>query len=277
VRSGTPGAFAADAADADTDAVAVPCGDADAEESSAGEGWWAVADGAVEAAGDALRPAQQALGHARRMVRTAQLADAADEEAWQAGVGGRVDGAADAIGALEAATAAQRQELADLLDATAGGGLADRPRVALVDALSGTFVALSDLPALRRTGNCGARACRREPGSCTHDLLGRPGLRPPGPTDGYRPGRELDRWVRARDRRCRFPGCRRRVPKGGELDHHVPHPLGPTSAGNLAGYCTGNHRGKHQAPGWEYELAVDGTVTVTTPSGLTISEAPPPY
>ena len=279
VRSRTPGGPAAGAAAtpaAAGDAPAAP-DDSDPGGSVAGEGWWSIADRAVEAAGAALRPAQQALGHARRMVRTAQLADAADEEAWQAGVGGRVDAAADAIGALQAATAAQRQELADLLDATAGGGLADRPRVALVDALSGTFVALSDLPALRRAGTCGAPACRRDPGSCTHDLRGRPGLGPPGPTDGYRPGRELDRWVRARDRRCRFPGCRRRVPKGGELDHHVPHPLGPTSAGNLAGYCTGNHRGKHQAPGWHYELAVDGTITVATPSGLTISESPPPY
>jgi hypothetical protein len=100
---------------------------------------------------------------------------------------------------------------------------------------------------------------------------------PPGPTDGYRPSASLDRWVRARDRRCRFPGCRRRVPRGGELDHDRPYPLGPTSAVNLAGYCTGHHRGKHQAPGWRHVLAPDGTLTVTTPTGLTAVTSPPPY
>ena len=46
------------------------------------------------------------------------------------------------------------------------------------------------------------------------------------------------------------------------------YPLGPTSAANLAGYCTGHHRGKHQAPGWRHALAPDGTLTVTTPTGL---------
>jgi hypothetical protein len=210
-------------------------------------------------------------------VQTVRRADSADEASWRAGPDGRVDAAADALAALRAAAADRRRELAELLDATAGGGLADRPRIALVDALSGSLLALSDLPSLRRAGSCGAPTCRRRPEHCTHDLTGRPGLGPPGPTEGYRPGRELDRWVRARDRRCRFPGCRRRVPGAGELDHHRPHPDGPTSAGNLAGYCTGDHRGKHQAPGWRYELGPDGTLTVTTPTGLTAVTTPPPY
>jgi hypothetical protein len=83
--------------------------------------------------------------------------------------------------------------------------------------------------------------------------------------------------VRARDRRCRFPGCRRRVPKGGELDHQIPWPAGPTSADNLAGFCTGHHRGKHQAPGWTTTLTPDGTLTFTTPTGLTTTTQPPPY
>ena len=37
------------------------------------------------------------------------------------------------------------------------------------------------------------------------------------------------------------------------------------------------HRGKHQAPGWTYDLAPDGTLTVTTPTGLTATTTPPPY
>jgi hypothetical protein len=242
-----------------------------------GEGWWAAADRAVDHAAQVARRAEEAMAHARRLVRDASTVDAADEEAWQAGPGGRAGDAVDALALLRAATDAQRQDLAHLLSLTGGGGLADRPRIALTDALSGALLALTDLPALRRTGTCGTSDCRRHPESCAHDLTGRPGLEPPGPTDAYRPSAALDRWVRARDRRCRFPGCRRRVPRGGELDHHRPYPLGPTSAANLAGYCTTDHRGKHQAPGWTHTLTADGTLTVTTPTGLTAVTTPPPY
>ncbi|WP_209307741.1 HNH endonuclease signature motif containing protein, partial [Geodermatophilus sp. DF01_2] len=162
--------------------------------------------------------------------------------------------------------------------ATAGGGLADRPRIVLADAVTGAFRTLTDLPGLRRVAHCGARACRRRPEECTHDLTGRPGSRAPGPTEGYGPGAALDRTGRARDRRCRFPGCRRWVPTAGELDHHRPYAAGgETSAANLAGYCTGDHRGKHQAPGWTHTLEPDGTLTVTTPTGLTAVTTPPPY
>ncbi|MGY1738137.1 hypothetical protein [Geodermatophilus sp. SYSU D00684] len=83
-----------------------------------------------------------------------------------------------------------------------------------------------------------------------------------------------DRHGRARDRRCRFPGCRRRT---GHLDHDTPWPTGPTAAPDLAGYCAGHHRGKHQAPGRRHDLAADGTLTVTTPTGLTATTTPPPY
>jgi hypothetical protein len=240
-------------------------------------GWWSAADRAVDDAGAAVQAADVALGHARRMVRTAEAADAADEAAWALGPDGQISAADDALAALRVATDAQREELARLLAATAGGGLADRPRIALTDALSGALVALTDLPGLRRAMYCSTPACRRRSRACTHALRDRPGLGAPGPTDGYRPGAELDRFVRARDRRCRFPGCRLRVPGGGELDHDTPYPEGPTSAANLAGYCTPHHRGKHQAPGWRHSLAPDGTLTVTTPSGLTAVTTPPPY
>jgi hypothetical protein len=244
-----------------------------------GGGWWAAADRAVADAGTAVHAARIALGHAGRSVRTAAKADAADTEAARAGgPAGRVAAATDALGALAAAADAQREQLAALLQATAGGGLADRPRLALTDAVTGALLTLTDLPALRRTGTCGEPTCRRRPETCTHDLGGRPGLTRPGPTAGYTPGAALDRHVRARDRRCRFPGCRRRVPRAGELDHHRPHAAGgDTAAANLAGYCTGDHRGKHQAPGWRHDLAPDGTLTVTTPTGLTATTEPPPY
>ncbi|MGY1809726.1 hypothetical protein ACI8AF_20360 [Blastococcus sp. SYSU D00669] len=57
----------------------------------------------------------------------------------------------------------------------------------------------------------------------------------------------------------------------------MPYPLGATSAANLTGYCTGDHRGKHQAPGWSRELADDGRLTVTTPSRLVATTEPPPF
>ncbi|WP_336027544.1 HNH endonuclease signature motif containing protein [Geodermatophilus sp. FMUSA9-8] len=223
------------------------------------DGWWARADAAVNDAGAALLDADQAIGRARRLVATAERADASDEGAWADSPAGRVTAAADAITALTAATDDARLDLADLLGRTAGGGLADRPRVAVTDALTGALLALTDLPKLRRATRAGT------------------GVGAPGGTDRYRPGAALDRHVRARDRRCRFPGCRRPVPKRGELDHATPWPLGATTAANLTGFCTGHHRGKHQAPGWTHTLHPDGTLTVTTPSGLTASTEPPPY
>ncbi len=239
-------------------------------------GWWADADRAVADASQAGYQALVALGQARRLVGTAERADAAAEAAWQTGPAGRVTAAQDALQALAAAADADRDALCDLVSRTAGGGLADRPRLALVDALTGALVSLTDLPELRRTGQCGQPACRRAPQACTHDLTGRPGLGAPGPTDGYRPSTALDRFLRRRDRRCRFPGCRRPVATG-ELDHRVRHPDGPTAVINLVGFCVGHHRGKHQAPEWAYHLAPDATLTVTTPTGLTVTTSPPPF
>jgi hypothetical protein len=224
-----------------------------------GGGGWSAADTAVDAAGAALLDLESALGRARRAVAGAERADALDERAWQLGPAGRAGTARNALEALAGATAAQRAAVADLLNATGGGGLVDRPRIAVVDELTGALLALTDAPDLRRAATSGT------------------GLGPPPPTDGYRPAARLDRYLRARDRRCRQPGCRRPVPTGGELDHRQPWPAGPTAAHNLAGFCTGHHRGKHQAPGWTYDLQPDGTLTVTTPSGLVAATSPPPF
>jgi hypothetical protein len=130
---------------------------------------------------------------------------------------------------------------------------------------------------VRARATCSRPACRRRKAACAHDLTDRPGLGPPGACATYRPGADLDRFLRTRDRRCRFPGCRKRVPHGGELDHNDPWPDGPTAAGNLTGFCTGHHRGKHQAPGWQFARTSDGAVTVRTPTGLTASTLPPPF
>jgi len=244
---------------------------------TAGAAGWAGADRALERAGTVLLELERATTRAVRAVDAAARADAADEDDRQQSSGGRVSRCRGAIEALREATGQQREALAALLDRGAGGNLVDRPRIAVVDELTGALLCLTEADELRRHATCGARSCRRHPGRCHHDLSGRPGLGPPGPSAGYRPGAALDRFLRARDRRCRFPGCRRRVPRGGELDHDRPWPVGSTGAGNLIGYCTGHHRGKHQAAGWQHHLAGDGTLTVTTPTGLVAITTPPPY
>jgi hypothetical protein len=221
-------------------------------------GWWADADRAVADARAAQREAEAALWRAERRVRTAERADRADARGWHGTAAARVDRAAGALEALAAATDADRETLLDLLERTAGGGLAERPRIALVDAVSGALVSLSDLPGLRRAAHDGTA------------------LGAPPPTDGYRPGAALDRFIRTRDPRCRFPGCRRRVCRG-EIDHRIAWPEGPTDVTNLAGFCTGDHRGKHQAPGFRYEAEPDASLVVTTPSGITAVTEPPPF
>jgi hypothetical protein len=85
----------------------------------------------------------------------------------------------------------------------------------------------------------------------------------------YRPSRGLDRAVRERDVTCRFPGCRRSAlttTSGTDLDHTVPYPAGVTDWSNLAVLCRRHHRLKHSA-GWQTELAPDGIMTWTTPTG----------
>lgn len=239
--------------------------------------WWAAADAAVDAATTAQLALDRALTRASRAVRSAQIADRADHDAWEQSPAARISRAPDVLTALRHARPAHRAALGDLLERTAGGGLADRPRIALTDAVTGALLALTDARDLRTRGTCGTPACRTGHTVCDHDLTGRPGLGPPAPTAGYRPGIALDRFLRARDRRCRQPGCRRPVTTG-ELDHNQPYPDGPTAAHAMTGFCTGHHRGKHQAPGWTYDLdPTTGVLTVTTPAGLTAATDPPPY
>jgi hypothetical protein len=162
--------------------------------------------------------------------------------------------------AVAAAAEAQDRALAALLDTRrlAGTPLAERPRIAVVDQLTGCLLALTDSSELRAA----ARAGR--------------GLGPPEATDGYRPSAPLDRFVRLRDRRCRFPGCRSRIRKC-DLDHRVPYPHGPTAHDNLEGLCERHHRLSHQAPGWRLGGRSDGGLVWTLPGGATITTVPPGF
>ena len=81
--------------------------------------------------------------------------------------------------------------------------------------------------------------------------------------DGYVPGERLARVIRARDGRCRFPGCSAAA-RWCDLDHVRPWPTGPTAAGNLILLCRRHHRIK-QSPGWRLALRPDGSVVWVDP------------
>jgi hypothetical protein len=155
---------------------------------------------------------------------------------------------------------AMRAALTRLLDTRRliDTALAERPRIAVVDQLSGTLLALTDSTQLRAAAAAGH------------------GLGPPSGTGAYQPTDPLYRFVRLRDRRCRFPGCRTRA-RCCDLDHQVPHPHGPTTHDNLACLCEHHHRLSHQAPGWRLHRDADGSLVWTLPSGLTVTTRPPPF
>ncbi|WP_156036350.1 HNH endonuclease signature motif containing protein [Blastococcus sp. URHD0036] len=144
----------------------------------------------------------------------------------------------------------------------AGTGLAHRPHIAVVDMLRGSLVALTDATGIRRGQALG----------------------PPTGSEAHDPSLALDRFVRLRDRRCRFPGCRARA-RVCDLDHQEPWPHGRTEHGNLCCLCEHHHRLKHQAPGWRFDatsessdrMADDGALVVTTPSGDTRISRPPRF
>ena len=72
-------------------------------------------------------------------------------------------------------------------------------------------------------------------------------LDPPPPSRGYRPAHALARYIRARDRHCQFPGCRRPA-RYCDLDHIQPWPTGNTSEQNLHALCRYHHRLKTHTP-----------------------------
>lgn len=94
----------------------------------------------------------------------------------------------------------------------------------------------------------------------------------------YRIGAELARRIRLRDGTCRHPGCS--VPaEDCDIDHVRPFShINPDSGGltveaNLMCLCRRHHRFKtfHD---WQYQLERDGTLTVTTSTGHTLSTSP---
>jgi hypothetical protein len=97
----------------------------------------------------------------------------------------------------------------------------------------------------------------------------------PPSTHAYGPTAAQQRFVTTRDRRCRFPNCGQRV-GWADLDHVVAHgDGGGTTCPNLCCACRSHHRLKTFARGWSFRMEPDGTLHVTSPSGVTRTTRPP--
>ncbi|MGN8554515.1 UNVERIFIED_CONTAM: HNH endonuclease, partial [Microbacterium sp. SLM126] len=92
--------------------------------------------------------------------------------------------------------------------------------------------------------------------------------------DRYRPSQQQRRHLRARDERCRFPGCRMPVHRC-DIDHTTDAALGGvTSPCNLAHLCRRHHSLKH-ATDWTVTQHPDGTLEWTSPTGRIHLDHPP--
>ncbi|WP_424448806.1 DUF222 domain-containing protein [Microbacterium arborescens] len=94
--------------------------------------------------------------------------------------------------------------------------------------------------------------------------------------DSYRPTAAMIRLLRARDRHCRFPGCRQPAIRC-ELDHTTAaSDGGATHVCNLANLCKRHHDVKHHTR-WRVRQLAGGRLVWTSPTGRIYREdAPPP-
>ena len=82
----------------------------------------------------------------------------------------------------------------------------------------------------------------------------------------YEPPQALIDFLTARDRTCRFPGCRQPA-RVGDIDHAKSWDTGgETSISNLGVLCRRHHRMKTHG-GWELKSRGDGSCTWTSPTG----------
>jgi len=172
-------------------------------------------------------------------------------------------------------TAAHVRELLAQLDAVCPGGLQPPTGGTLKVAVTGADGALLATASRRDLERIAGTGCPRHPtdapgaAGCGCAVLDRP-----PPVDRYVPSAAQRRFVKARDRTCRHPHCGQPVGRV-DLDHVIPHPVGPTDCDNLCCLCRRHHRLKTHAPGWRFVLTCDGRLRVTTPSGVTRTTRPP--
>jgi uncharacterized protein DUF222 len=165
-------------------------------------------------------------------------------------------------------TAAHVRELLTRLDAL---GLQAPEDGSLTCALTDADGALRATAGLDRLRRLAGRGCPAHPdGDCGCPVLDRP-----EPTDAHDPTAAQHAFVTTRDRACRFPNCGQRV-GWADRDHVVPHAAGgATDCANLCCLCRSHHRLKTLARGWGFVMDDDGTLHVTTPSGVTRTTRPP--
>ena len=97
--------------------------------------------------------------------------------------------------------------------------------------------------------------------------------------DRYTPTQGMKRFLRARDQRCRFPGCPTAAARC-QIDHTHDHAFGgPTTTSNLACVCPAHHPLKHPDLDDEFRWTArqhpDGTVEWISPIGRTYADPPP--
>ncbi|MEH3090031.1 MAG: HNH endonuclease signature motif containing protein [Microbacterium arborescens] len=94
--------------------------------------------------------------------------------------------------------------------------------------------------------------------------------------DAYEPTAAMKRLLRARDRHCRFPGCRQPAIRC-ERDHTIAVTDGGTThVCNLAHLCKRHHDVKHHTR-WQVRQLPGGRLIWTSPTGRIYREdAPPP-
>ena len=160
-----------------------------------------------------------------------------------------------------------------------GSGLVLRPKVTVITHPGGGTAGVQ----FARTGEAALQGLLDLLATCDGATL-----EPVDPTPGsadrpdaalvYKPGAELARRIRLRDGTCRHPGCT--IPaEDCDLDHCIPYNhTNPASGGhtvesNLGALCRRHHRFK-TFNDWQYAMTADGTLTITTPDGRTITTHP---
>ena len=99
-------------------------------------------------------------------------------------------------------------------------------------------------------------------------------------TSPYRPPEAMKRYLRARDRTCRFLNCGMPARRC-QIDHtHDYAEFGPTQSCNLACLCETHHALKHPDVDprwrWDAEQRPGGVVVWITPAGIEYTDTPPP-
>lgn len=140
-----------------------------------------------------------------------------------------------------------------------------------------TLAGVSDEPALLAgSGPIDAETARRLAGGTPgwDRVLTHPYTGAVLAVDRYRWNRDLERFLAARDERCRFPGCRRTARRS-DIDHTVDAARGgPTRHDNLAHLCRRHHTLKHETA-WTVTQVRGGILQWRSPTARLYLDRPP--